>query len=222
MLESRRQRQRGVSLYQGDKIIDDGIHANWHERFALPTWGDRRPDQAVRADTQMSPESCRRNASAVQSPRPLSLRSCRARRLRFRISGPSDEDLAHGARRDRYGRRAGLGLGHRAAPRRGRVPCHALGPCVRQIRRDRFRIHSRIDPRIDVSDYRQVEQRCRDGESHRSGRHPHQQRRHQWAGGPGFGVSAAAWDRVLAVDLTSVFYCSRVRFPACARVDTDV
>ena len=37
MLQSRRQRQRGISLYQGDRIVDDGIHASWHERFA-PTY----------------------------------------------------------------------------------------------------------------------------------------------------------------------------------------
>ncbi len=37
MLQSRRQRQRGVSLYQGDKIVDDGIYPTWYERFA-PTY----------------------------------------------------------------------------------------------------------------------------------------------------------------------------------------
>ncbi len=37
MLQSSRQRQRGISLYQGDKVIDDGIHASWYDRFA-PTY----------------------------------------------------------------------------------------------------------------------------------------------------------------------------------------
>ena len=33
MVESRRQRVRGVSRYVGDKIIDDGLHAGWFERI---------------------------------------------------------------------------------------------------------------------------------------------------------------------------------------------
>ena len=37
MLQSNRQRPRGVSLYQGTAIVDDGIHPNWYERFA-PTY----------------------------------------------------------------------------------------------------------------------------------------------------------------------------------------
>ena len=37
MLQSRRQRPRGVSLYRGDRVIDDGIHPGWYERFA-PTY----------------------------------------------------------------------------------------------------------------------------------------------------------------------------------------
>jgi len=37
MLQSGRQRQRGVSLFQGDRIIDDGIYATWYDRFA-PTY----------------------------------------------------------------------------------------------------------------------------------------------------------------------------------------
>jgi myo-inositol 2-dehydrogenase/D-chiro-inositol 1-dehydrogenase len=37
MLQSGRQRQRGVSLYQGDRVIDDGIYATWYDRFA-PTY----------------------------------------------------------------------------------------------------------------------------------------------------------------------------------------
>ncbi len=37
MLESRRQRQRGVTLYQGKNVVEDGIHPTWYERFA-PTY----------------------------------------------------------------------------------------------------------------------------------------------------------------------------------------
>jgi myo-inositol 2-dehydrogenase/D-chiro-inositol 1-dehydrogenase len=37
LLRSERQRQRGVSLYREDKVVEDGIHANWYERFA-PTY----------------------------------------------------------------------------------------------------------------------------------------------------------------------------------------
>jgi myo-inositol 2-dehydrogenase / D-chiro-inositol 1-dehydrogenase len=37
MLESRRQRQRGVSLYRGEDVVDDGIHPTWYGRFA-PTY----------------------------------------------------------------------------------------------------------------------------------------------------------------------------------------
>ncbi|MBV9489422.1 MAG: inositol 2-dehydrogenase [Verrucomicrobia bacterium] len=33
MVESRRQRVRGVSRYQGDKVIEDGLHAGWFERI---------------------------------------------------------------------------------------------------------------------------------------------------------------------------------------------
>ena len=32
MIESRRQRYRGVSRYAGDKVIEDGLHAGWFER----------------------------------------------------------------------------------------------------------------------------------------------------------------------------------------------
>ena len=32
LVESRRQRHRGVSRYLGDKVIDDGLHAGWYER----------------------------------------------------------------------------------------------------------------------------------------------------------------------------------------------
>jgi myo-inositol 2-dehydrogenase/D-chiro-inositol 1-dehydrogenase len=32
MVESRRQRQRSVSRYIGDKVIEDGLHAGWYER----------------------------------------------------------------------------------------------------------------------------------------------------------------------------------------------
>lgn len=37
MLESRRQRERGIGLYRGANIIEDGLHADWFERFA-PTY----------------------------------------------------------------------------------------------------------------------------------------------------------------------------------------
>lgn len=37
MLQSRRQRQRGVSLYHGEKVVEDGIYPTWYERFA-PTY----------------------------------------------------------------------------------------------------------------------------------------------------------------------------------------
>jgi myo-inositol 2-dehydrogenase / D-chiro-inositol 1-dehydrogenase len=33
LVESRRQRARGVSRYIGDKIIEDGLHAGWFERI---------------------------------------------------------------------------------------------------------------------------------------------------------------------------------------------
>ena len=33
MIESRRQRARGVSRYSGDKVIEDGLHAGWFERI---------------------------------------------------------------------------------------------------------------------------------------------------------------------------------------------
>jgi myo-inositol 2-dehydrogenase / D-chiro-inositol 1-dehydrogenase len=33
MIESRRQRARGVSRYVGDKVIEDGLHAGWFERI---------------------------------------------------------------------------------------------------------------------------------------------------------------------------------------------
>lgn len=37
MLQSRRLHPVGVSLYQGDRIVDTGIHSGWYERFA-PTY----------------------------------------------------------------------------------------------------------------------------------------------------------------------------------------
>jgi len=37
MLQSKRQRQRGVALYKGSNVIEDGMHAGWYERFA-PTY----------------------------------------------------------------------------------------------------------------------------------------------------------------------------------------
>ena len=33
MIESRRQRARGVSRFLGDKVIEDGLHAGWCERI---------------------------------------------------------------------------------------------------------------------------------------------------------------------------------------------
>jgi myo-inositol 2-dehydrogenase/D-chiro-inositol 1-dehydrogenase len=37
MIESRRQRYRGVSRYIGDKIIEDGLYPGWFERIE-PTY----------------------------------------------------------------------------------------------------------------------------------------------------------------------------------------
>jgi myo-inositol 2-dehydrogenase/D-chiro-inositol 1-dehydrogenase len=56
MLQSRRQRQRGVSLYQGDKVVDDGIFPTWYERFA-PTYVAELDAliAAVRTGVPMSP-----------------------------------------------------------------------------------------------------------------------------------------------------------------------
>jgi myo-inositol 2-dehydrogenase/D-chiro-inositol 1-dehydrogenase len=56
MLESSRQRQRGVALYRGGEIVEDGIHPNWYERFA-PTYVaelDALAD-AVRAGSAFEP-----------------------------------------------------------------------------------------------------------------------------------------------------------------------
>jgi myo-inositol 2-dehydrogenase/D-chiro-inositol 1-dehydrogenase len=39
LVESRRQRRRGVSWYVGDKVIDDGLHAGWYERMQA-TYGN--------------------------------------------------------------------------------------------------------------------------------------------------------------------------------------
>jgi myo-inositol 2-dehydrogenase/D-chiro-inositol 1-dehydrogenase len=33
LIESRRQRARGVSRYIGDKVIEDGLHPGWFERI---------------------------------------------------------------------------------------------------------------------------------------------------------------------------------------------
>ena len=33
MIESRRQRARGVSRFLGDKVIEDGLHPGWFERI---------------------------------------------------------------------------------------------------------------------------------------------------------------------------------------------
>ena len=56
MLQSRRQRQRGVSLFRGEKVIDDGIHPSWQERFA-PTYVAEIDAlvKAVRSGTEMTP-----------------------------------------------------------------------------------------------------------------------------------------------------------------------
>ena len=56
MLQSRRQRSRGISLYQGDRIVDDGIHATWYDRFA-PTYVAELSAlvAAVRAGTPVEP-----------------------------------------------------------------------------------------------------------------------------------------------------------------------
>jgi myo-inositol 2-dehydrogenase/D-chiro-inositol 1-dehydrogenase len=57
MLQSRRQRQRGVSFYQGDRVIDDGIHPGWYERFA-PTYMAELDAlvAAVRSGTPVEPD----------------------------------------------------------------------------------------------------------------------------------------------------------------------
>jgi len=56
MLESQRQRQRGVSLYQGDKVAADGIFSTWYDRFA-PTYVAELDAlvTAVRSGVPMSP-----------------------------------------------------------------------------------------------------------------------------------------------------------------------
>lgn len=56
MLQSRRQRQRGVSLYQGEKVVEDGIYPSWYERFA-PTYVAELDAlvRAVRTNAAMEP-----------------------------------------------------------------------------------------------------------------------------------------------------------------------
>jgi myo-inositol 2-dehydrogenase/D-chiro-inositol 1-dehydrogenase len=56
MLQSRRQRQRGVSLYQGGKVVEDGIYPSWYERFA-PTYVAELDAlvRAVRTNAAMEP-----------------------------------------------------------------------------------------------------------------------------------------------------------------------
>lgn len=56
MLQSQRQRQRGVSLYQGDRVMDDGMHPGWYERFA-PTYVAELDAlvAAIRAGTPIEP-----------------------------------------------------------------------------------------------------------------------------------------------------------------------
>ncbi len=57
MLQSRRQRPRGVSLYRGGHVVDDGIHPNWYDRFA-PTYVAEIDAMiaAVRDGTPMRPD----------------------------------------------------------------------------------------------------------------------------------------------------------------------
>jgi myo-inositol 2-dehydrogenase / D-chiro-inositol 1-dehydrogenase len=57
MLESRRQRALGVSLYQGSTVTEGGIHADWFQRFA-PTYGVELDHfiAAVRDGTPASPD----------------------------------------------------------------------------------------------------------------------------------------------------------------------
>lgn len=57
MLQSCRQRRRGVSLYQGDRVVHDGIHPGWYERFA-PTYVAELDAlvAAVRSGTSVEPD----------------------------------------------------------------------------------------------------------------------------------------------------------------------
>jgi myo-inositol 2-dehydrogenase/D-chiro-inositol 1-dehydrogenase len=56
MLQSQRQRALGVSLHQGDRVIEDGIHRGWLERFA-PTYAAELDAlvAAIRNGTDMTP-----------------------------------------------------------------------------------------------------------------------------------------------------------------------
>ena len=46
MLQSERQRPRGVSLYRGTTVTADGIDVNWYDRFA-PTYVAERSEHVV-------------------------------------------------------------------------------------------------------------------------------------------------------------------------------
>jgi myo-inositol 2-dehydrogenase/D-chiro-inositol 1-dehydrogenase len=54
MIESRRQRYRGVSRYIGDKIVEDGLYPGWFERIE-PTYYQAL-DAFVRALQNGAPE----------------------------------------------------------------------------------------------------------------------------------------------------------------------
>lgn len=57
MLRSERQAALGITLYQGDKAVADGVHAGWYERFA-PTYEAELDAlvHAVRTRTAMAPD----------------------------------------------------------------------------------------------------------------------------------------------------------------------
>ncbi|MBV9998151.1 MAG: inositol 2-dehydrogenase [Verrucomicrobia bacterium] len=55
LIESRRQRFRGVSRYLGDKIIEDGLHAGWFERIEQSYY--QALDAFLSAVTQGTPPS---------------------------------------------------------------------------------------------------------------------------------------------------------------------
>ncbi len=79
MLQSCRQRQRGVSLYQNDKVVDDGIHPTWYERFA-PTYVALLDAviEAVRAGTPVEPSlEDGMRAQAVAEAAVASLAQCK-------------------------------------------------------------------------------------------------------------------------------------------------
>jgi myo-inositol 2-dehydrogenase / D-chiro-inositol 1-dehydrogenase len=55
MVESRRQRFRGVSRYLGDKVIEDGLYPGWFERIEQSYY--QALDAFVGAITQGTPPS---------------------------------------------------------------------------------------------------------------------------------------------------------------------